>query len=110
MMDRINIAIKLGYANETNTKMGSGLVHRRILGRGLPESSGSDSDSGSDKEVSSGKKMSLNNGKFATNMEKLKKNILHVYYSSSRASIPQLKRESISNDTRDVLLDILAGK
>jgi hypothetical protein len=88
--DLINIAIKLGYANETNTKMGSGFVRRRLTGRGSPERSGSDSDSdsGSDKEVSSGKKMFLNKGKFAINMEKLRKNILHVYYSSSRASIP----------------------
>jgi hypothetical protein len=40
----------------------------------------------------------------------LKRNILHVYYASSRASIPQLKRESISNDVKNILLDILHGK
>jgi hypothetical protein len=96
------------YDNETNTKMGSGIgQRRRITGRGSPMR---ESESESDEEVSSGKKMFLNNGKFAINLEKLKKNILHVYYSSSRASIPQLKRESISNDVKNILLDILHGK
>jgi hypothetical protein len=95
------------YDNETNTKVGSGLARRRITGRGSPMR---ESESESDEEVSSGKKMFLNNGKFAINLSKLKKNILHVYYSSSRASIPQLKRESISNDVKNILLDILHGK
>jgi hypothetical protein len=44
------------------------------------------------------------------NLDKLRNCILHVYYASSRASIPSLKREKISGDARDVLLDILAGK
>jgi hypothetical protein len=105
-----DMAIKIAYAEETNTKMGSGLGRRRITGRGSPERGESDSDSESDKEVSSGKKMYLNKGKFAINLEKLKRNILHVYYASSRASIPQLKRESISNDVKNILLDILHGK
>jgi hypothetical protein len=104
------MAIKIAYAEETNTKMGSGLGRRRITGRGSPERGESDSDSESDKEVSSGKKMYLNNGKFAINLDKLRRNVLHVYYSSSRASIPQLKRESISNDVKNILLDILHGK
>jgi hypothetical protein len=54
--------------------------------------------------------MFLNGGKFAINMDKLRRNALHVHYSSSRASIPQLKRESISNDVKNILLDVLNGK
>jgi hypothetical protein len=81
---------------------------RRITGRGSPERGESDEES--DEDVSNGKKMYLNKGKFAVNMEKLRKDILHVYYVSSRAIIPQLKRENISSDTRDVLLDVLANK
>jgi hypothetical protein len=106
-----DMAIKIAFEQETNTKVGSGMGRRRITGRGSPErESESESDSESDKEVSSGKKMYLNNGKFVINLEKLRKNILHVYYSSSRASIPQLKRESISNDVKNILLDILGGR
>jgi hypothetical protein len=105
-----DMAIKIAFEQETNTKVGSGLARRRITGRGSPERGESESDSESDKEVSSGKKMYLNNGKFAINLEKLRRNILHVYYASSRASIPQLKRESISNDVKNILLDILHGK
>ena len=102
------MAIKIAFEQETNTKMGSGIgQRRRITGRGSPMR---ESESESDEEVSSGKKMYLNNGKFAINLEKLRRNILHVYYASSRASIPQLKRESISNDVKNILLDILHGK
>ena len=54
--------------------------------------------------------MLLNNDKFGISLEKLRRNVLHVYYVSSRASIPALKRENISSDTRDVLLDILSDK
>jgi hypothetical protein len=109
--DLINIATRLGYENETNTKTGSGLRRRRITGRGSPERTDSEGDSEvEDKEVLSGKKMFLNNHKFAINLEKLRRNILHVFYVSSRASIPSLKREHISSDTRDVLLDILGDK
>jgi hypothetical protein len=104
------MAIKIAFEQETNTKTGSGLGRRRITGRGSPKRGESDSDSESDKEVSSGKKMFLNGGKFSINMEKLRRNVLHVYYSSSRASIPQLKREAISNDVKNILLDILHGK
>jgi hypothetical protein len=104
----IKIATIVGYEKATGVT-GSGLKRRRITGRGSPErDSGSESES--DEEVTSGKKMFLNKGKFAVNMDKLRHNILHVYYVSSRASIPSLKRENISSDTRDVLLDILANK
>ena len=54
--------------------------------------------------------MYLNGHEFAINLEKLRRNVLHVYYVSSRASIPALKREAISNDVKDVLLDILSDK
>jgi hypothetical protein len=103
-----DMAIKIAYADETNTKTGSGLGRKRITGRGSPERG--DSDEESDEEVSNGKKMFLNGGKFAVNLSKLRNCILHVYYASSRASIPSLKREKISGDARDVLLDILANK
>jgi hypothetical protein len=103
-----SLAIKIAFDQATNTKTGSGMGRRRITGRGSPERGESDEES--DEDVSNGKKMYLNKGKFAVNMEKLRKNILHVYYVSSRASIPQLKRENISSYTRDVLLDILANK
>jgi hypothetical protein len=106
------MAIKIAFEQETNAKVGSGIgQRRRITGRGSPmRESKNESDSESDEDVLSGKKMYLNNGKFAINLEKLRRNILHVYYSSSRASIPQLKRESISNDVKNILLDILHGK
>lgn len=108
--DLINIAEKLLYERATTVKTGSGVIRRRITGRGSPER-GSDSDSESDEEPEkTDKKQFLNNRKFAINLEKLRKNVLHVYYVSSRASIPQLKRENISSDTRDVILDILDNK
>jgi hypothetical protein len=44
----------------------------RITGRGLLERMESDSES--DEEVSNGKKIFLNGGKFAVNMDKLRKN------------------------------------
>jgi uncharacterized protein YozE (UPF0346 family) len=107
--DLVKIARRVGYNQATGETVGSGMgQRRRITGRGSPERGESDEES--DEEVSNGKKMFLNGGKFAVNMEKLRKNILHVYYVSSRASIPSLKRENISSDTRDVLLDILANK
>jgi hypothetical protein len=104
--DLIKIATIVGYEKATG-RTGSGLKRRRITGRGSPER---ETDSESDEEVSNGKKVFLNKGKFCVNMDKLRRNILHVYYVSSRASIPSLKRENISTDTRDVLLDILANK
>ena len=50
------------------------------------------------------------NDKFGINLARLRRGCLHTYYASSRASIPALKREAISSDTRDVLLDILGNK
>jgi hypothetical protein len=63
-----DMAIKIAYAEETNTKTGSGLPGRRkITGRGSPERGESD------EEVSNGKKMYLNKGKFAINLDELRR-------------------------------------
>lgn len=88
------IAVRAKY-EDIIKKTGSGV--RMITGRGVANES----------DKTDGKKMYFDNGKFVVNIEKLRKNILCVCYVSSRASIPSLKRESISSDTRDVLLDIL---
>ena len=55
-------------------------------------------------------RMFLNNHKFAISLDKLRRNIIHAYYTSSRAPIASLRTEHISNDTKDMLLDILGGK
>ena len=107
--DLIKIATVLGYEKTVSIRTGSGLRRRRIIrGRGSPERV--DSDSEDEEEKMDKKKMLLNNDKFGISLEKLRRNVLHVYYVSSRASIPALKRENISSDTRDVLLDILSDK
>ena len=54
--------------------------------------------------------MFLNGGKFVLNLDRLRNNVLHVTYACSRASIPALKREHISSDARDVILDIVSDK
>jgi hypothetical protein len=43
-------------------------------------------------------------------MEKLRRNILTVTYSSCRASLPSLKRENISNDVKNIITDIIKDK
>ena len=43
-------------------------------------------------------------------MDKLKKNILSVKYTSCRAMVPSLKPEKISDDVKEVILDILEEK
>ena len=109
--DLIHIATILGYEEATGArvKTGSGLrrVRRLIRGRGSSDRAEEVVD---DTPFSERKKMELNGGKYGINVEKLRRNILHVYYTASKASIPQLKREHITNDTRDVLLDILDDK
>ena len=105
--DLLNIATVVGY-EQGGEKTGSGLRRRLIRGRGSPERV--DSDSEDEEEKMDKKMMYLNGHKFAINLEKLRRNVLHVYYVSSRASIPALKREAISTDVRDVLLDILSDK
>ena len=100
----------MGYEKAEGIRTGSGLSRRIIRGRGSPERTDSESDSDDDTPAIDKDKMLLgNNNKYGINLAKLRKNTLHVFYASSRASIPQLKRESISNDVRDVLTDILSG-
>ena len=110
--DLVRIATILGYENRTGAtvKTGSGFrrVRRIIQGRGSPERAEEDEENA--KPFAERKKMSLNGGKFAISLEKLRRNVLYVYYTISHASIPSLKREHITNDTRDVLLDILLDK
>jgi hypothetical protein len=55
-------------------------------------------------------KVELNNGKFTIDMQKLRRNILSVTYSSCRASIPSLKVEHISNDVKNIITDIVEEK
>jgi hypothetical protein len=43
-------------------------------------------------------------------MEKLRRNILSVTYSSCRATIPSLKKENVSNDVKNVITDIVQGQ
>jgi hypothetical protein len=104
------IAIRLAFDDRTNVKTGSGLKRRRITGRGSPERDSESEEEEDDGDIKYKKKMYLNKGKFTINLEKLRRNILHVCYTNSRASIPALKRENITSDARDVLLDILANK
>jgi hypothetical protein len=55
-------------------------------------------------------KKTLNDGKFTLDLDKLKKNILCVSYASCRAKIPSLKDAHISNDVKNMILDIVEGK
>ena len=55
-------------------------------------------------------KKSSNNGKFTLDMDKLKRNILSVTYASCRAVIPSLKKEHVSNDVKDMIMDIVENK
>jgi hypothetical protein len=74
---------------------GKGLKRRKISGKSMtPKSRNPD-------------KYELNNGKFTLDLDKLKHNILSVSYSSCRASIPNLKKELISNDVKDIITDII---
>ena len=48
--------------------------------------------------------------KFTVDVEKLKKNILNVKYTSCRGSVPNMKIERVSEDVKSVLMDILQNK
>jgi hypothetical protein len=95
----IDIYTKLKYKSliEERQFEGKGLKRRKILGRGIPPKSRNPD------------KYELNNGKFTIDLEKLRRNILSVSYSSCRASIPSLKKELISNDVKDIITDIING-
>ena len=70
----------------------SGKSIRKIVGKGITEQ----------------KKIFIN--KFTVDLEKLKKNILNVKYTSCRGSVPNIKIERVSEDVKSVLLDILQDK
>jgi hypothetical protein len=95
-----NIAFKLRYKDElANLVEGKGMRRKKIEGRGMNEKLSRNPD-----------KVELNNGKFIIDMEKLRKNILSVTYSSCRATIPSLKKENVSNDVKNIITDIIEGK
>jgi hypothetical protein len=96
-----DIAFKLRYKDELANLVteGKGMRRKKIEGRGMNEKLSRNPD-----------KVELNNGKFIIDMEKLRKNILSVTYSSCRATVPQLKRENVSNDTKNIIKDIVEGK
>jgi phage FluMu protein gp41 len=99
--DLKDIAFKLRLKEElsvANSTEGRGLK-RLIEGRGIDEKLSRNPD-----------KVMLNNGKFIMDMEKLRRNILSVSYASCRASIPQLKKENVSNDVKNILKDIIENK
>jgi hypothetical protein len=99
--DLFDIALKLRLKEELSVarstkESGS---KRLIEGRGFDEKLSRNPD-----------KVILNNGKFIIDMEKLRRNILSVSYASCRASIPQLKKENVSNDVKNILKDIIEKK
>ena len=49
-------------------------------------------------------------GKFYIDLGKLHNNILNVKYTSCRGSVPNIKAERISDDVKDVILDIIGNK
>ncbi len=55
-------------------------------------------------------KKTLNDEKFTLDLDKLKRNILSVTYSSCRAVIPSLKKEHVSNDVKNMITDIINEK
>jgi hypothetical protein len=73
-------------------------MRRKISGRGMPLLPRNPD------------KKTFNNGKFTLDLEKLKKNIISVTYSSCRAVIPSLKKEHVSNDIKNMIFDIVKGK
>jgi hypothetical protein len=93
------IALKLRYKELLEDSVeGNGVKRRKMYGRGMPLLPRNPS------------KKSLNNGKFTLDMDKLKRNILHVTYASCRAVIPSLKKEHVSNDVKNMIIDIVEGK
>ena len=49
-------------------------------------------------------------GKFYIDLGKLNNVILNVKYTSCKGSVPNIKVERISNDVRNVILDIIGNK
>jgi hypothetical protein len=93
------IALKLRYKELLEDSVeGNGVKRRKMYGRGMPLLPRNPS------------KKTLNDGKFTLDLDKLKRNILSVTYSSCRAVIPSLKKEHVSNDVKNMILDIVEGK
>jgi hypothetical protein len=90
------IVFKLRY-KELLSIEGNGM-RRKISGRGMPILPRNTS------------KKTLNDGKFTLDMDKLKRNILSVTYSSCRAQIPSLRNEHVSNDVKNMITDITNEK
>ena len=89
------IVFKIAYRNYM---AGNGLRKRRqIIGRGSPLPSSRNIDK---KEI----------GKFTVDLDKLKQNILNVKYSSCRGSVAGLKVERVSDDVKNVVMDIVHDK
>jgi hypothetical protein len=92
------IVLKLRYKELLEDSIEGNGVKRKMYGRGMPLLPRNPS------------KKSLNNGKFTLDMDKLKRNVLSVTYSSCRAQIPSLKNEHISNDVKNMITDIIDEK
>jgi hypothetical protein len=92
------IVFKLRYKELLDNSIEGNGMRRKISGRGMPIL------------PRSFNKKTLNDGKFTLDLDKLKRNILSVTYSSCRAVIPSLKKEHVSNDVKNMILDIVEGK
>jgi hypothetical protein len=92
------IVFKLRYKELLDNSIEGNGMRRKISGRGMPILPRNPD------------KKTLNNGKFTLDLDKLKRNILSVTYSSCRAVIPSLKKEHVSNDVKNMILDIVEGK
>ena len=82
----------LENVKKSGGKLVKGKKKRKIVGKGISEPN----------------KVFIN--KFTVDLEKLKKNILNVKYTSCRGSVPSMKIERISEDVKSVLMDILQNK
>ena len=96
--DLKEIAFKIMYKLEMGYMDGNGLRRkRRIIGGGSPLPTSRNMDK---KEI----------GKFTVDLCKLRQNILSVKYSSCRGSVAGLKVERISEDVKNVIMDIVEDK
>jgi hypothetical protein len=92
------IVFKLRYKELVEESISGNGLRKKTYGRGMPLL------------PSYPDKKSLNNGKFILDLEKLKRNILSVTYASCRAIIPSLKKEHVSNDVKNMIMDIVEDK
>jgi hypothetical protein len=92
------LVFKLRYKEILDDSIEGNGLRKKMYGRGMPLLP---------RNVN---KKSLNNGKFTLDMDKLKRNVLSVTYSSCRAVIPSLKKEHVSNDVKNMIIDIVDDK